>query len=92
MFLQIYIHHFNLFELYMNTFTYNLSVVLLVIIILSCAFSKNTLYYGKESFEMPKFVNRTFRPIHRSVRTSLEGFYNKSSTDISNLFRKFGIL
>jgi hypothetical protein len=76
----------------MNSFTYNLLIGLLAIIILICAFSKNTLYYGKESFEMPKIVKNTYRPIERNIRRRIEGFYDKSSINISNLFRKFGII
>jgi hypothetical protein len=60
----------------------------LIIIILGCAFS--TISY-EEAF-VPKIVKETYRPLERNVRRNLEGFYDKSSTDISNLFRKFGIL
>lgn len=42
------------------------------------------------------FVSRKFkemyRPVFRNVRKNYEGFYDKSSKNISNLFRKFGIL
>jgi hypothetical protein len=55
---------------------------------ISCAFSKNNY---KETF-VPKIVKETYRPIERNIRMTYEGFYDKSSTDISNLFRKFGIL
>jgi hypothetical protein len=68
----------------MNKFIYNLTF-LLAIIIFSCSFSYN------EPF-VPKIVKETYRPIERNIRTNLEGFYDKSSTNISNLFRKFGIL
>jgi hypothetical protein len=55
---------------------------------ISCAFSKNNY---KETF-VPKIVKETYRPIERNIRMTYEGFYDKSSTDISNLFRKFGIM
>lgn len=61
---------------------------MLIIIILACAFSKKSY---EEAF-IPKIVKETYRPLERNMRRNLEGFYDKSSTDISNLFRKFGIL
>ena len=78
---------FNLFSLYMNKFIYN-SVFLLIIIILGCIFRNN---YYEEAF-VPRMVKETYRPIERNIKRKIEGFYGKSSTDISNLFRKFGIL
>jgi len=83
--------HFNLSELYMNTFMYNFLIGLFIIIIVSCAFSKNNLLDVKESF-VPTIVKETYRPIQRNIRRRVEGFYDKSSTNISNLFRKFGII
>lgn len=63
-------------------------ILILIIIILGCAFSKNSY---EEAF-VPKIVKETYRPIERNIRKNFEGFYDRSSTDISNLFRKFGIL
>jgi hypothetical protein len=37
-------------------------------------------------------VRAFYRPIVRQTRIVGEGFYNKTSTNISNLFRKFGIM
>ena len=37
-------------------------------------------------------VRAFYRPIVRRTRMVGEGFYDKTSTDISNLFRKFGIM
>lgn len=79
--------HFKLLELYMNKFMYNL-IFLLLIIILGCALKNNSY---EEGF-VPKIIKETYRPIERNIRRNFEGFYDKSSTDISNLFRKFGIL
>jgi hypothetical protein len=79
---------FNLFELYMNKFIYYSIFLLLIIIILGCTFSKKSY---EEAF-IPKIVKETYRPLERNIRRNFEGFYDKSSTDISNLFRKFGIL
>jgi hypothetical protein len=72
----------------MNRIIYNSFIFLFLIIILSCAFSENKY---KETF-IPKILKETYRPLERNVRMTYEGFYNKTSTDISNLFRKFGIL
>ena len=37
-------------------------------------------------------VRAFYRPIVRQTRIVGEGFYNKTSSNISNLFRKFGIM
>jgi len=37
-------------------------------------------------------IRAFYRPIVRNTRIVGEGFYNKASTNISNLFRKFGIV
>jgi hypothetical protein len=55
---------------------------------LSCAFSKKNY---EEAF-VPKILKENYRPLERNIRRKLEGFYDKSSTDVSNLFRKIGIL
>jgi hypothetical protein len=43
-----------------------------------------------ESFT-PK-INEMYRPYVRNARIISEGFYNKTNSNISNLFRKFGIM
>ena len=43
-----------------------------------------------ESFT-PK-IRAFYRPIMRNTRIAGEGFYNKTSSNMSNLFRKFGIM
>jgi len=48
-------------------------------------------YVKREPF-VPRKVKEIYRPIARNIRMNYEGFYDKSSTNISNLFRKFGIL
>jgi hypothetical protein len=62
---------------------------ILIAIILIFAYI-NSLTKVEESFT-PK-IREVYRPIVRKTRIVGEGFYNKSSSDISNLFRKFGIL
>ena len=37
-------------------------------------------------------IRKLYRPHIRQARVYSEGFYDKSTTDISNLFRKFGIM
>ena len=44
----------------------------------------------KEAFT-PK-IRALYRPYVRNTRIISEGFYKKYSTNISNLFRKFGII
>jgi hypothetical protein len=72
----------------MNRIIYTSLLFLLLIIIFACAFAENTY---QEAF-IPKIVKETYRPIVRNIRMTYEGFYDKTTTDASNLFRKFGIL
>lgn len=72
----------------MNRIIYNSFVVLFILIMISCTFYENNY---KETF-VPKIVKETYRPLERNIRTTCEGFYDKTSTNVSNLFRKFGIL
>ena len=72
----------------MNKIIYNVFLIILIILIVYSLFSNLTY---KEAF-VPKILKETYRPIERNFRATYEGFYDKTSTDISNLFRKFGIL
>jgi hypothetical protein len=71
----------------MNKYIY-ISLIIVSLIIIFTSALKNKY---QESF-VPKNIKQVYRPLERNVRKKYEGFYNKSSTDISNLFRKFGIL
>lgn len=85
----------------MNKKIYNLLFIIFIVVLLYFLwyFTKQfvrglglpTKQKNKEAF-IPKIVKETYRPIERNVRKTYEGFYDKTSTDISNLFRKFGIL
>lgn len=66
-----------------------LFIIIFVYIILFNAYINNTYY--QEGF-VPKKMKEFYRPVARNVRVQYEGFYNKSSTSISNFLRKFGIL
>lgn len=72
----------------MNKSLYMSFLFLLMIIIFSCIFSTE-LY--KESF-VPKIIKEQYRPIERNIRKTYEGFYSKSSTNISNFLRKIGMI
>jgi len=72
----------------MSQFIYNLLSFLLLIIIITSIFSHDVY---QESF-VPKIIKETYRPIHRNIRRTYEGFYDKYSQNISNLFKRFGIL
>jgi hypothetical protein len=74
----------------MNKLIYNSFVFLLILIIFSCALSKKDFY--QEPFFVPKKIKEFYRPLHRNVRMTYEGFYDNSSKHISNIFKKFGIL
>jgi len=74
----------------MNKNIYNLLSFLLIIIIIISIFPNDDNLY-QESF-VPKMLKERYRPIHRNIRMTYEGFYSTSSQHISNLFKKFGIL
>jgi hypothetical protein len=75
----------------MNKLKYiSLLLLLITIIFIYIYFYNNNNLY-REAF-IPKVVKETYRPIVRNMRMTYEGFYNQSSTDISNLFRKFGLI
>jgi hypothetical protein len=71
----------------MSTFNESLFFILTVIIIIMSL----TEHVYHEPF-VPRKVKEVYRPIVRNVRKNYEGFYDNSSKNISNLFRKFGIL
>jgi hypothetical protein len=70
----------------MNSFNYLLFFILTIILIIMSL----TSYVYREPF-VPRKIREIYRPISRNVRNNYEGFYDKSSTHISNFFRKFGI-
>lgn len=72
----------------MNRNIYNVVPILLLIVILCCLFSETK---STETF-VPKIIKENYRPLERNIRMTYEGFYNKTTIGVSNLFRKFGIL
>jgi hypothetical protein len=69
----------------MKNLIYNCFLFLIVII-----FAYINSLHTVENF-MPK-IKEMYRPYVRDARVIGEGFYNNSTSDISNLFRKFGIM
>jgi hypothetical protein len=69
----------------MNYFLYN-SILVIIIILFS--------YYNTISSVEPFIpsIKSIYRPIVRNTRIIGEGFYNKSTSHVTNLFRKFGIM
>ena len=72
-------------QIYMKQLLY---ICLMLAIIISFAYF-NTLQHVEQF--TPK-IREFYRPIMRNTRILGEGFYDKTSSNISNLFRKFGIL
>ena len=70
----------------MNYWIYN---CILILIIIAFAYN-NSLNDSKEPFT-PK-LREMYRPLVRNVRLGAEGFYNKHSSNMSNLFRRFGLM
>ena len=72
----------------MKNIIYN--YIFVVILIFVCI---NIVYYLEEKKEaFTPAIRELYRPYVRNVRILSEGFYNTSSSNISNLFRKYGIL
>ena len=72
----------------MKNIIYN--YIFVVILIFVCI---NIVYYLEERKEaFTPAIRELYRPYVRNVRILSEGFYNTSSSNISNLFRKYGIL
>ena len=69
----------------MKNLIYNCFLFLIIII-----FAYVNSLHTVESFT-PK-IKEMYRPYVRNARIIGEGFYNKSNSNISNLFRKFGIM
>jgi hypothetical protein len=69
----------------MKYFIYN-CLYFLIIIIFAYVNSLNDI----ENFT-PN-IRELYRPIIRNTRIISEGFYNKTTSNISNIFRKFGIM
>jgi hypothetical protein len=70
-----------------NIFLY----IFFILIILISLFTQNYSNNIREHF-VPKQIKEYYRPIARHMRIGYEGFYDKSSLDLLNLFRKFKIL
>ena len=62
-----------------------------IFIIIICAFAYNNLFASITEDFTPK-MREIYRPVLRNVRLEAEGFYNKHSSNMSNLFRRFGLM
>ena len=69
----------------MKNLIYNCFLFLIIVI-----FAYINSLHTVESFT-PK-IKEIYRPYVRNASIIGEGFYNKSNSNISNLFRKFGIM
>ncbi len=73
----------------MKYFIYN---CIFIIIVLFFAYINTKQAEKKEKEAFTPGINGFVRPHIRNVRKLSEGFYQKHTSDISNLFRKFGIM
>ena len=69
----------------MKYFIYIFFLILIIII-----FSYVNSLQSVENFT--PVIRELYIPIVRHARVTSEGFYNKTTSNISNLFRKFGIM
>jgi hypothetical protein len=73
----------------MKYFIYN---CIFILIILFFAFINTTYEHKQEQEAFTPKIRELYRPYVRNARIISEGFYEKNTSDLSNLFRKFGIL
>ena len=62
-----------------------------ILIIIIIAFAYNNSHNNITENFTPK-MKEIYRPILRNARLGAEGFYNKHSSNMSNLFRRFGLM
>ena len=41
---------------------------------------------------IPKIIKESYRPLERNIKQNVEGFYSKTTANVSNFLRKFHIL
>ena len=63
---------------------------ILLLIIVTFAYNNSINAATVENFT-PKW-RQMYRPIVRNARLGAEGFYHKHSSNMSNLFRRFGLM
>ena len=74
-----------------QTQLYNyLTYIFLIIIILSFSYFNSLNGQEKEGFA-PR-IREFYRPYVRNARNFIEGFYDKTKTNASNIFRKIGLM
>ena len=76
--------------MYNNIMKNFIIILLLSIILLSSIVIFNQKWISQEGFTPA--LRRIYRPYLRSARVTTESFYSNKSTDISNMFRRFGIM
>ena len=62
---------------------------ILLILIITLAYNSFLMSVTEEF--TPK-MREIYRPVVRNARLGAEGFYNKHSSNMSNLFRRFGLM
>jgi hypothetical protein len=73
-----------------NNSLIHIQIIPTLIIIFVLYYIYNYYYNSTENFTPA--IRELYRPYVRNARIMTEGFYNTHSSDMSNLFRKFGIL
>lgn len=78
----------------MKFFVYNCFFLLIVLVFAYVNTMLSHISDTKEDVAEPftPRIREFYRPYTRNVRLVSEGFYNKHTSTLSNLFRKFGIM
>jgi hypothetical protein len=74
---------------FINKYVFPVIVIIFILFIISplININSNNIYEGFT----PK-IRAFYRPIVRKTRIVGEGFYNRTSSKMNNIFRKFGII
>ena len=78
----------------MKYLIYNCIFILIIIIFayLNTIYDQNVVVDKKQKEAFTPKMRELYRPYVRNARIMSEGFYSTQSSNMSNLFRKFGIL
>uniref|UniRef100_A0A6C0EQU9 Uncharacterized protein n=1 Tax=viral metagenome TaxID=1070528 RepID=A0A6C0EQU9_9ZZZZ len=65
--------------------------IFLIIVIISISYI-GTINHTSQKETFTPFIREKYRPYVRNARIYTEGFYNKHKNNVTNLFKRFGIM
>jgi dolichol kinase len=77
---------------FINNLLFPVIIVLIIIFIIFCIIPLINIDSNNINEGFTPKIRAFYRPLVRKTRIVGEGFYNKTSSKMNNLFRKFGIM